>query len=69
MPSPATRLPLSDELFARTVERGTMYSFVISEAEAEELAQGRVPENVQRMAELAIQPVEQMFGRKQRKAK
>lgn len=65
MPKVAT-VPLSDELAARSLEHGTMYSFVISEADAEELAAGRVPEMVRSMAQWACEPVEVMLTRKRR---
>ncbi len=51
-------------LAALNAAHETAYSLVITRAEAEELATGRVPENVVAMAKLALEPLSVMLARK-----
>lgn len=64
--SSSSPLSLNEELAQRTEEHGTGYCICITEAEAEELAAGRLPENVQTMCQFALEPLEVMLARKQR---
>lgn len=58
----------SDELFARSVEHGTVYSIVMTEEEAQSLAEGVITESLQERAKFAVETTEQMMQRKRRKA-
>lgn len=64
MSAQPAREDLREELAARNREREPHVSLVISESEALELAQGRVPDQVQAMAALAVEPIDVMLARK-----
>lgn len=61
-------LPLADELAQRNREHEPTWSMLVTESEAQELAAGRVPDQVRLMATWLCEPVEVMLQRKRRKA-
>ena len=67
MKAPAT-VPLADELAQRRLEHGTVHYLQVNEDDLRELAEGRVPEIIQRNAGWAMETVEQTIARKRRKA-